>query len=52
MTKNKKGLSSKKTKLSKIEKKYGKDFGAKSVKKMKDYLNQKGYSSLATVLET
>ncbi|KKU01848.1 MAG: hypothetical protein UX03_C0035G0002 [Candidatus Woesebacteria bacterium GW2011_GWE1_45_18] len=38
------------TKIGTIEKKYGKDFGARSDKKLGSYLKQKGYSSLSELL--
>lgn len=38
------------TKIGTIEKKYGKDFGARSDKKLGSYLKEKGYSSLSELL--
>lgn len=38
-------------KLIKIEKKYGKDFGVRSDKKLSNYLKEKGYKSLSDLLE-
>jgi len=38
------------TKIGTIEKKYGKDFGVRSDKKLGSYLKQKGYSSLSEIL--
>lgn len=39
------------SKLNKIEKLYGKDFGVRSSKKIVKYLRSKGYPSLAKLLE-
>ncbi len=38
------------TKMGTIEKKYGRDFGVRSDKKLGSYLRQKGYSSLSKLL--
>lgn len=38
------------TKIGTIEKKYGKDFGARSDKKLGSYLREKGYASLSQLL--
>lgn len=38
------------TKMGTIEKKYGKDFGVRSDKKLGNYLKEKGYSSLSQLL--
>lgn len=38
------------TKIGTIEKKYGKDFGVRSDKKLGNYLKEKGYSSLSQLL--
>lgn len=35
-----------------IEKKYGKDFGVRSDKKLGNYLKDKGYGSLSELLKT
>lgn len=39
------------SKMDTIEKKYGKDFGVRSVKKLGNYLKEKGYSSLSELLQ-
>ena len=39
------------TKIGTIEKKYGKDFGVRSDKKLGNYLNDKGYKSLGELLK-
>ncbi len=39
------------TKIGTIEKKYGKDFGVRSDKKLGSYLEGKGYSSLSELLK-
>ncbi|NQV12590.1 hypothetical protein HQ524_04470 [Candidatus Uhrbacteria bacterium] len=39
------------TKMGSIEKKYGKDFGVRSEKKLANYLNEKGYRSLSDLLK-
>ena len=39
------------TKIGTIEKKYGKDFGVRSDKKLGNYLKEKGYSSLSKLLK-
>lgn len=38
------------TKMGNIEKKYGKDFGVRSDKKLGSFLDEKGYSSLSELL--
>ena len=38
------------TKMGNIEKKYGKDFGVRSDKKLGGFLEEKGYSSLSELL--
>jgi len=38
------------TKIGTIEKKYGKDFGVRSDKKLGNYLKEQGYSSLSDLL--
>lgn len=38
------------TKIGTIEKKYGRDFGVRSDKKLGSYLREKGYSSLSELL--
>jgi len=38
------------TKMGTIEKKYGKDFGIRSDKKLGNYLKEKGYPSLRQLL--
>jgi len=38
------------TRMATIEKKYGRDFGVRSDKKLGNYLKDKGYSSLSQVL--
>jgi len=40
------------TKMGTIEKKYGKDFGVRSDKKLGNYLKEKGYDSLSELLKT
>lgn len=40
------------TKMGTIEKKYGKDFGVRSDKKLGNYLKDKGYSSLNELLNS
>ena len=40
------------TKMGTIEKKYGKDFGVRSDKKLGNYLKEKGYKSLSELLKT
>ena len=39
------------TKIGTIEKKYGKDFGARSDQKLGNYLKKTGYSSLSELLK-
>lgn len=39
------------TKIGTIEKKYGKDFGVRSDKKLGSYLKEKGYPSLSKLLK-
>ena len=39
------------TKMGSIEKKYGKDFGVRSDKKLGSYLQEKGYKSLSDLLK-
>lgn len=39
------------TKISTIEKKYGRDFGVRSDKKLDKYLKEKGYPSLSKLLK-
>ena len=39
------------TKMVSIEKKYGKDFGVRSDKKLGNYLDEKGYKSLSDLLK-
>ena len=39
------------TKMGSIEKKYGKDFGVRSDKKLGNYLSEKGYKSLSDLLK-
>lgn len=39
-------------KMGNIEKKYGKDFGIRSNKKLGNYLKDKGYSSLSELLNS
>lgn len=38
------------TKIGTIEKKYGRDFGVRSDKRLGNYLQEKGYSSLSKLL--
>ena len=38
------------TKIGTIEKKYGRDFGTRSDKKLGNYLKEKGFSSLSNLL--
>jgi len=38
------------TMMERIEKKYGKDFGVRSDKKLGNYLKEKGYESLSKML--
>jgi hypothetical protein len=38
--------------MSTIEKKYGKDFGVRSDKKLGNYLKEKGYGSLSELLKS
>lgn len=40
------------TKMGTIEKKYGKDFGVRSDKKLGNYLKDKGYGSLSELLNS
>ena len=40
------------TKMGTIEKKYGKDFGVRSDKKLGNYLKEKGYNSLNELLKS
>lgn len=40
------------TKMGIIEKKYGKDFGVRSDKKLGNYLKDKGYGSLSELLNS
>jgi len=40
------------TKMGTIEKKYGKDFGVRSDKKLGNYLKDKGYGSLSKLLNS
>ncbi len=40
------------TKMQTIEKKYGKDFGVRSDKKLGNYLKEKGYDSLSDLLNS
>ena len=39
------------TKMGTIEKKYGKDYGVRSDKKLGNYLKEKGYKSLSELLD-
>lgn len=40
------------TKIGTIERKYGRDFGVRSDKKLASYLKEKGYSSLNELLKS
>lgn len=40
------------TLIGNIEKKYGRDFGVRSDKKLGNYLKEKGYKSLSEILES
>jgi len=40
------------TKIGTIEKKYGRDFGVRSDKKLGSFLREQGYPSLATLLKS
>jgi hypothetical protein len=40
------------TKIASIEKKYGRDFGVRSDKKLGNYLKDKGYGSLTELLNS
>lgn len=40
------------TKMGTIEKKYGKDFGVRSDKKLGNYLKEKGYNSLSELIKS
>jgi hypothetical protein len=40
------------TKMDTVEKKYGRDFGVRSDKKLGNYLTGRGYSSLSRLLES
>lgn len=40
------------TKIGTVEKKYGRDFGVRSDKKLGSYLEEQGYPSLSKLLES
>ncbi len=40
------------TKMGTVEKKYGKDFGVRSDKKLGNYLKEQGYSSLSGLISS